>query len=312
MILGPTASGKTDFSINLAKYINGEIVSADSMQVYKYMDIGTAKPSLEEQEGIKHYLIDEITPDKEFSVAAYKELAEKYIKEILDKGKVPVVVGGTGLYINSLIYNINFSEIECDWELRDKLKKDAEEYGNNYLHDKLKEIDILAAEKIHPNNVKRVIRALEVYYQSNKSISEHQVNSRKEQPKYQYILLGLKMDRETLYEKVNKRVDIMFEKGLVNEVKALVKMGFDQNAIAMQAIGYKEVLLYLRGEIDYEEAIYIIKRNSRNYAKRQITWFRKLENIHWIDVGDGMKKQEILINIQTILKDLELSCKICL
>jgi len=298
VIFGPTASGKTRLSIMLAKEINGEIISADSMQVYKYMDIGTAKPDEEEMEGIKHYLIDEVYPDEEFSVAKYRELVLKYIEESMGKGKFPIVTGGTGLYINSLIYNINFSETISDWDLRNRLKKEAEEKGNEYLHGKLKEVDPEAAKRIHINDVKRVIRALEVYEHTKKPISYHQEISRSVPSKYNYILIGLRMDREKLYERIDRRVDVMLEKGLVEEVGKLVEMGYDKNSIAMQGLGYKEILAYLRGEMSLEEAVYILKRDTRHYAKRQITWFKRLENVHWVDVDGFSNENEILKNIK--------------
>ncbi|HEY9058949.1 MAG TPA: tRNA (adenosine(37)-N6)-dimethylallyltransferase MiaA [Pseudobacteroides sp.] len=298
VIVGPTASGKTALSIKLAKELEGEIISADSMQIYRYMDIGTAKPDEEEMSGIKHYLIDEVNPDEEFSVARYKELATKYIDEILNKGKQPIVVGGTGLYINSLLYNIDFSETVCDWELRERLKKEAEELGNDYLHDKLKSVDPLAAGRIHKNDTKRVIRALEVYEYSKKTISEHQEVSRKNPSRYEFYTYGLKMGRERLYDRINKRVDLMFERGLIEEVKDLIRMGYDRNTIAMQALGYKELLLYLKDEITLEDAKEIIKMGSRRYAKRQITWFKKTEGIKWIDLDSEQDINKIAKNIE--------------
>lgn len=298
IIAGPTASGKTKISIELAKDINGEIVSADSMQIYKYMDIGTAKPDKEEMSGIKHYLMDVVYPDEEFSVARFQELALKYIDEILQKGKVPIVAGGTGLYINSLIYNINFSETISDWDLRERLKKEAQERGNEYLHEKLKEIDPDAAKRIHVNDLKRVIRAIEVFEYTKKTISYHQEVSRLNPPKHKFLIIGLMMDRERLYDRINRRVDSMIERGLVEEVKKLISLGYDKNTVAMQGLGYKEILAYLRGEISFEDAIYLLKRDTRRYAKRQITWFKRIENIHWIDVDKYESEEEILKNIK--------------
>ncbi|MDQ2087009.1 tRNA (adenosine(37)-N6)-dimethylallyltransferase MiaA [Herbivorax sp. ANBcel31] len=294
VVVGPTASGKTKASIGLAKEIQGEIVSADSMQVYKYMDIGTAKPSNEEMDGIKHHLINEITPDTEFSVAKYQQLAYKYIDEILKKDKVPIVCGGTGLYINSLIYNIEFADTVCDWELRRKLEKEAKEYGNEYIYNKLKAIDPKATEKIHKNNVKRVIRAIEVYSCTNKPISLHQEESLKNPPKYNYIVIGLTKERKRLYEDIEKRVDIMIKEGLVEEVKNLIEMGYDKDTIAMQGLGYKEIMSYIKGELSKEESLYILKRDTRRYAKRQITWFKKLKDICWINVDEIKGEKEIL------------------
>lgn len=298
VVLGPTASGKTKISVELAKEINGEIISADSMQIYKYMDIGTAKPDLEERCGIKHYLVDQITPFEEFSVAKYQEFALKYIEEILEKGKWPILAGGTGLYINSLIYNLEFSETVCDWELRNKLQNEALEKGNEYIHNILKQIDPASAEKIHMNNVKRVIRAIEVFTYTNKPISTHQEESRKNPPKYNYILFGLSMNRERLYDRINKRVDMMFEKGLVEEVKKLLEMGYDKDNIAMQGLGYKEIIDYLKGDISIEEAAFILKRDTRRYAKRQMTWFNRIEGINWIDLDSIKEEREIIKKIK--------------
>jgi tRNA dimethylallyltransferase len=294
VIVGPTASGKTSLAIKLAKSIDGEIISADSMQIYKYMDIGTAKPSKEEMEGVRHYMIDEITPDQEFSVARFKELATAYISEILKRGKHPVIAGGTGLYINSLIYNINFSETKIDWELRNKLKNEAQEKGNRYLHDMLKELDPDTAARLHENDVKRVIRAIEVYYQTKTTISELIEQSRLSPPAYKYLVFGLKTDRGKLYRRIEERVDKMLENGLVREVEKLVELGYDKNSVAMQGLGYKEILAYLRGSISYEEAVDTIKRETRRYAKRQITWFKRIEGIRWIDMDQCESGNEAL------------------
>lgn len=298
VLVGPTASGKTSLSIELAKRINGEIISADSMQVYKYMDIGTAKPDISEMAGIKHYLIDEIYPDDEFNVAKYRELALKYIDEIVQKGKHPIIAGGTGLYINSLVYNINFSETISDPELRQQLKKESEEKGNRYLYDMLLEIDPEAAAKIHENDTKRIIRAIEVFKQTNIPISQHQQLSRQEPPPHNYIIFGLRMDRAWLYERIEQRVDIMFDKGLVKEVRKLKEMGYGKNLTSMQGLGYKEIFAYFRGEATLEEAKFIIKRDTRHYAKRQITWFKRLENINWLDVDKNTETGDLAKNIE--------------
>lgn len=294
VIVGPTASGKTSLSIELAKILNGEIISADSMQIYKYMDIGTAKPAVDEMEGIKHYLIDEVLPSEEFNVVKYKELATKYIEEIFAKGKQPIIVGGTGLYISSLINNINFSETECDWELRETLQKEADEFGPQYIHDKLKSVDPVAAENIHPNNTKRVIRALEVYNQTEKPLSYHNENSRSIPSKYKFILIGLNMDRQKLYERINRRVDIMLKECLVDEVKNLINMGFANSMISMQGIGYKEIISYLNNENSYEETIETIKRDSRRYAKRQLTWFKRIINIQWFNIDNFGNNKDVV------------------
>lgn len=284
VIVGPTASGKTSLSIDLAKHYKGEIISADSMQIYKYMDIGTAKPTIKEMEGIKHYLIDEVNPDEDFNVVKYTQLANQYIEEILSKGKQPIIVGGTGLYVSSLVNNITFSEIECDPELRIKLQQEADEYGAQYLHEKLSRVDPEAADSIHPNNIKRVIRALEVFYQTQKPKAFHNEQSKQTPPKYNYILIGLNMERELLYSRINKRVDIMLEAGLLDEVKHIIKLGYGDCNIAMQGIGYKQIISYLNGDVTFEEAIELIKRDSRRYAKRQLTWFRRMDEINWLNV----------------------------
>ncbi len=294
VIVGPTASGKTKLSIELAKRLDGEIISADSMQVYKYMDIGTAKPKSDEMQGIKHYLVDEILPSQEFNVVRFKELAEKYLEEIIEKDKQPVIAGGTGLYISSLVNNINFSETECDWELRKQLSSEAEQKGPGYIYEKLKQVDPAAAEAIHPNNIKRVIRALEVFLQTQKPISYHNEKSREIPPKYKYIMLGLNMERDKLYDRINKRVDMMLENGLVNEVRRLVDLGFSDSITSMQAIGYKEILYYLRNEITLEEATELIKRESRRYAKRQLTWFRRINEIKWFSIDNSGNTNTII------------------
>ncbi len=287
VIVGPTASGKTKVSIELAKAINGEIISADSMQIYKHMDIGTAKPTPEEMQGINHFLIDEVTPDQEFSVVKYQSLALNYIDKITKKNKIPIIVGGTGLYINSLIYNIQFMDIDTNWELRKDLQSLAEEKGNEFLHDELKKIDTKAAKRIHVNDTKRIIRAIEVYKMTNKNISYYQELSRSKPPIHNFIIFGLKMDREKLYNRINKRVDQMVEKGLVNEVKNLVKMGYDKYSIAMQGLGYKEILWYLKGKATLNEVVDLLKRDTRRYAKRQLTWFNRINEINWVSVEEG-------------------------
>jgi tRNA dimethylallyltransferase len=298
VIVGPTASGKTRLSIELAEALNGEIISADSMQVYKYMDIGTAKPDAEEMSGIRHYMIDEITPSEEFSVARYRELALNYISHILGNSKQPIIVGGTGLYINSLIYNINFSESISDWDYREELKKEAQEKGNIYLYNRLLEVDPEGAKRIHQNDIKRVIRALEVYKNTNRTISYHQQQSRLEPPPYKYLIFGLRMDREKLYKRIENRVDAMFEKGLIAEVKKLSNLGYDKKTVAMQGLGYKEVLCYLGGEATLEETKNIIKRDTRRYAKRQITWFKRIEDIVWLDIDENTDFNNLVKNIK--------------
>ncbi|HEX2945779.1 MAG TPA: tRNA (adenosine(37)-N6)-dimethylallyltransferase MiaA [Clostridia bacterium] len=287
VIVGPTASGKTKLSIELAKRINGSIVSADSMQIYRYMDIGTAKPNAIEMAGIRHYMIDEVDPDENFSVARYRECALGYISGIVDEGKRPIVAGGTGLYINSLIYNINFSETICDEELRERLRNEACEKGNAFLYEKLLKIDPEAASRIHENDTKRIIRAIEVYEHTKKTISEHVRESRQVPSPYRYIIFGLDWDREKLYARIEKRIDKMLEDGLADEVKSLADKGYDKGGTAMQGIGYKEILDYLKGTRTLEETVYILKRDTRHYAKRQMTWFRRLEGIKWLKADEN-------------------------
>lgn len=294
VIGGPTASGKTLLSIELAKKINGEIISADSMQIYKDMNIGTAKPSLEEMQGIKHYLIDVVSPEERFSVADYKKQAKQAIKEILEKGKVPIVIGGTGLYIETLIYEIEFPQIDTDLEYRKELEKTAEEKGLNYLYEKALQIDSEAMKKISINDKKRILRVLELYHQTGKTKTQLDLESRKE-IEYDYKLFAINMDREVLYDRINKRVDIMIENGLVEEVKAICSK-YKQFPTAMQGLGYKEVVEYLECKIRYEEMIEKIKLQSRRYAKRQLTWFRKYKDIVWINGLDEIQK-----NIETII-----------
>lgn len=296
IIAGPTAVGKTDISIEVAKRLNGEIVSADSMQIYKYLSIGSAKPTQEEMQEIKHHLIDEIDPRTEFSVSAYKELAKKYIQEIASKNKLPIVAGGTGLYVNSLIYDMDFSNTCSNNEIRDKLTREYEEYGNEYLHNKLKEVDIKASQRIHPNNVQKVIRALEIFYTSGETTKDFS-NDLVENEDYNYLLIGLNRDREELYERVNMRVGIMIEEGLIEEVKNLMDMGLKTEDISMKGIGYKEVIGYLDGEYDLERAIYLIKRNTRRYAKRQLTWFKRYNKMKWFNLDKDTNKEKIISNI---------------
>ncbi len=287
VIVGPTASGKTKLSIELAGRISGSIVSADSMQIYRYMDIGTAKPDAVEMSGIRHYMLDEVDPDENFSVARYRECALGYISRIISEGKRPIVAGGTGLYINSLIYNINFSETICDEDLRESLRKEAQDKGNRFIYEKLLSIDPEAASRIHENDTKRIIRAIEVYEHTKKTISEHIKESRQEPSPYRYIVFGLDWDREKLYARIEKRIDKMLEDGLADEVKRLVDMGYDRGGTAMQGIGYKEVLDYLKGSRTFEETVYILKRDTRHYAKRQMTWFRRIEGINWLRVDEN-------------------------
>lgn len=296
VIAGPTAVGKTELSIRLAKKLNGEIISADSMQIYKHMDIGSAKVSEEEMDGIKHYLIDVINPDIPFSVADFKEYGETALKEILNKAKLPIIVGGTGLYINSLTCNMTFTEAEKDDEYREYLEKLAIEKGNEYIHEMLKKCDIISYNEIHANNRKRVIRALEVFKLTGKPFSSFNAGDDFYNSNYDIYYYVLTMNREKLYERINKRVDIMMERGLLDECIKLKNMGYTSHMQSMQGIGYKEILYYLENKISLEEAVNMIKQGSRNYAKRQLTWFRRDKRCVFLD-KDIMSDDEIVIKI---------------
>ena len=298
VICGPTASGKTALSIELAKKINGEIVSCDSMQIYEDMDIGTAKPTKEEMDGIKHYLVGTVPPTKRYSVAEYKKEAKKAIREIINQGKTPIIVGGTGLYVDSLIYEIEYPEIKFDEEYRKKLEKKVEEFGLEKLYEEAKNIDPIAIEKISKTDKKRILRILEIYHSTGKTKTEQEIESRKNEPEFDYIVFGLLWDREILYERINKRVDIMIESGLIEEVKNLIKK-YDKIPTAMQALGYKEVLEYLNGIISKDEMIEKIKQETRRYAKRQMTWFRKNKEIIWLEAKDSTQN-----NIKVILEGI--------
>lgn len=298
VIGGPTASGKTSLSIELAKRINGEIVSSDSMQIYREMNIGTAKPDKDEMQGIKHYLLDFISPEQRYSVADYKIDAKKAIKEIISKGKNPIVVGGTGLYIDSLIYEIEYPQIDTDMKYREELEKIAEEKGLEYLYEKAKKIDEKAMKKISINDKKRILRVLELYKQTGKTKTELEIESRRNKPEFDYKVFAINMDREILYDRIDKRVDIMIEKGLIQEVEDLYKK-YKEMPTAMQGLGYKEVVEYIERKTTKEEMIQKIKQESRRYAKRQLTWFRKNKEIIWLN---GM--QDIEINIKKIVEEL--------
>lgn len=298
VICGPTASGKTALSIELAKRINGEIISADSMQIYKDMDIGTAKPTAEEMGDIKHYLIDCISPDVRYSVADFKKDAINAIEEIVSKGKRPIVVGGTGLYIDSLIYGIDYNEVKTDLNYRDYLEKVIEEKGLDHLYNKACEIDPEAMNKISKNDKKRICRVLEIYKSTGKTKTQLEIESRQKESKYEFDVFAINMERSVLYERINKRVDIMINNGLIDEVKNLIGK-YDEIPTAMQGLGYKEVVQYFDGIYSKEEMIDKIKMESRRYAKRQITWFKRNKSIHWLDATNGINK-----NINIILEEI--------
>ncbi len=351
ILTGPTAVGKTDLSIKIAKDLDAEIISADSMQIYEYMDVGSAKVTKEEMDGIHHYMIDEVKPDFKFSVSEFQLRADKYIDEIIEKNKLPLVTGGTGLYLNSLIYNMDFAKSDANNELRESLRLELEEHGidymheklrsldeesanrihknntksaksdaNNelreslrleleehgidYMHEKLRSLDEESANRIHKNNTKRVIRALEVCLSGEKMNDFSR--DLKFNDKYEPIIIVLNRERDHLYERINKRVDIMLEKGLIDEVKNLLNMGYSKDLVSMQGIGYKEIIKYLDGEYTYDEAIEVIKRDSRRYAKRQITWFKRYESAKWFNLDEyndfNILEKDVLTYIENKIK----------
>ena len=300
-IVGPTAVGKTAFSIEIAKAFSGEIISCDSMQLYEYMDIGSAKPSLEEMEGIPHHMIGVIDPKESFSAAQYKERAIPIIEDILSRGKLPMVVGGTGLYLDSIIYDFDFAaRPEDDESFRNSLYALAEEEGPEALFERLKELDPQAANRVHPNNIKRVVRAIESA-KKGQGISDFS-RAREREMLYDPLIIGLTMDREQLYDRINLRVDNLMDKGLLDEVKGLMEMGLTDKDYSMQGIGYKELIRYFNGEYDLDMAIYLIKRNSRHYAKRQLTWFKRYDNIKWFDLSNLEKGEEVLEDMTEWIK----------
>lgn len=295
IIAGPTAVGKTEYAIAAAKAINGEIVSADSMQLYKYMDIGSAKPSKEELSQVKHYLVDQIDPREKFSVAQYRQLAKSAIREIFDKGKTPVISGGTGLYINSLMYKMDFAAKPSDEAFRKNLEAIAARNGREYLHARLAELDSDAAARIHPNNVKKVIRAIEAAQNGSRVRSFDKASVPVSD--YDVLLAGLTRDRDELYERINRRVDILIANGLEAEVSSLMQMGLGYDDISMKGIGYKEIIGSLEGKYSMDEAIELIKKNTRHYAKRQLTWLRRYDDIKWFNLSSYEDKQKALGDI---------------
>ena len=291
-ISGPTACGKTAVSVELAKIIDGEIISADSMQVYKYMDIGTAKITNDEMQGIKHYLIDILMPDEEFSIAVFQKMAKEAMAEIYAKHKMPILVGGTGFYVNGLIYDNDFTPGEKDDKMRLELEKRAEEKGNDYVHNILKVLDPEYAKTVHPNNLKRVIRAIEYCKDTGEKFSDYNAREKLREPAYNVKNFILNMDREVLYSRIEKRIDIMIEMGLVNEVKSLIEK-YPTNLVSMKGLGYKEIIGYLKGEYSLEEAIYILKRDTRHFARRQLTWFKHQSNGEWVDMLEFNSPKEV-------------------
>lgn len=308
VIIGPTAVGKTKLSVELAKTLNGEIISGDSMQIYKGMDIGTAKIKEEEKDGIPHHLIDIIEPDESYSVAQFQKSVRELISKIHKRGKMPIIVGGTGLYIQSVLYDYQFSEKGQNEQIRIKLDCEAQQLGNDYLYKKLQEVDPKSAELIHPNNVRRVIRALEVYESTGIKFSEA-ANEREGKLLYDVALVGLTMDRDKLYERINMRVDIMLEEGLLQEVKNLYNIGIN-DCQSIQAIGYKELYSYLDGNISFEEAVQQLKQNSRRYAKRQLTWFRNKMEVTWFDMTEHSVEEKLSEILTFVAGKLQLEANI--
>lgn len=290
VIIGPTAVGKTKLSIDLAKALNGEIISGDSMQIYRTMDIGTAKVTTDEMDGIPHYMIDIKDPEDSFSVAEFQESVRKCIREITERGKLPIIVGGTGLYIQSVLFDYQFTDEAGDATYREQMEKLALEHGVEYVHKKLQEVDPESAERIHANNVRRVIRALEIFHTTGEKMS-NQLEKQENELLYDVSLIGLTMDREMLYDRINLRVNLMIEQGLLEEVKGLHERGV-RDCQSIQAIGYKEIYDYFENRVSLEEAVSQLKTNSRRYAKRQLTWFRNKMDVTWFDVTDGEKRQK--------------------
>ena len=292
VIAGPTATGKTRLAVWMAKEFDGEVISADSMQIYRYMDIGSAKPTAEETEGVPHWLIDVAEPTENFSVARYVELANAAAQDILARGKLPILTGGTGLYISSFVDNVQFTQSETDFALRERLFREAEEKGSEALYQRLLAVDAQAAEKIHPNNVKRVVRALELYHTTGLTITQQNERSRLVPSPYRPLMLALTTDREVLYERINRRVDQMIQSGLPEEIRHLKEMGLTADMQSMQGIGYKEFLELPEDSRSFAEAVELVKKNSRNYAKRQLTWFRRDERYRWIDcMAEDLREQ---------------------
>ena len=307
VLTGPTAVGKTSLSISLAKAVNGEIISADSMQVYKGMDIGSAKIRKEEMQGVTHYLVDILEPEEEFHIVKFQELAKAAMEEIYAKGKIPILVGGTGFYIQAVTRDIDFTQAEQETSYREELEQLAKEKGAEYLHEKLREVDSKSAENIHANNVKRVIRALEFYHQNGTPISEHNEEQKQQTSPYNLAYFVLTAPREILYERIDRRVDQMMEEGLLEEVKSLRERGCHRGMVSMQGLGYKEILAYLEGEYPLEEAVRILKRDTRHFAKRQLTWFRREQDVIWVDKEQfHWNEAEILEYMMSVLKERDL------
>ena len=303
ILTGPTSVGKTSLSLALAKAVNGEIISADSMQVYRYMDIGTAKIMKEEMQGVPHYLIDEFEPDEDFNVVRFQQLAKQYMKQIYERNKIPILVGGTGFYIQAVLNDIDFTENDTDTTYRKELEQLLEEKGAEYLHEQLVALDPESALAIHQNNSKRVIRALEFIKLTGDKISDHNEDQKKKESPYNFCYFVLNKDRAKLYETINKRVDIMMKDGLLEEVKRLASKGYSRDLVSMQGLGYKEILAYLEGEYTLEEAVDILKRDTRHFAKRQLTWFRREREVLWVDKDQYPSEEKLLEHLLEVLRE---------
>ncbi len=308
VLTGPTAVGKTAASIRLAREVQGEIISADSMQVYRYMDVGTAKITPEEMGGIPHHLVDEITPDTPFHVYEFQKMARAAMEGIYERGHIPVVVGGTGFYIQALLYDVDFCEEEGDHSYRQELEQLADKRGGEYLHGLLSRVDHKAAESIHPNNKKRVIRALEYFHETGTPISRHNQEQRQKESPYRFLYAVVTMDRQRLYERIDRRVDQMVEKGLFEEMSRLIEMGYSKELTSMQAIGYKELFPYFEGRISREEAVEQIKRDTRHFAKRQLTWFRREREVTWFERENYADDESLVWAILRAAADRRIVC----
>lgn len=309
ILTGPTAVGKSALSVALAKKIGGSVISADSMQVYQYMDIGSAKITPKEMEGIRHDLVDVLNPKEEFHVVRFQQMAKDALEQIYAANKIPVIVGGTGFYIQALLYDIDFTEQECDSEYRKHLELIAKERGPKALHQMLAAVDLQASEEIHPNNVRRVIRALEFYRQSGEKISEHNKKEHAKQSPYNFAYFVLNEDRAKLYERIDKRVDTMIESGLIEEVKALRQMGCTRDMVSMQGLGYKEIFAYLEGQSSLEDAVCKIKLETRHFAKRQLTWFKRERDVIWLTKENYANDSGLILDeMLTILKEKNIIC----
>lgn len=307
ILTGPTAVGKTELSIRLAKAVGGEIISADSMQVYRHMDIGSAKVTPEEMDGVPHHLIEILEPTEDFNVVTFQTMAKEALRGIYGRGHIPVVAGGTGFYIQALLYDIDFTENDTDTALRQELEQLAAGRGAEYLHDMLKAIDPVSAQAIHANNIKRTIRAIEFYRQTGEPISAHNEVQRQKESPYHFLYYVLNTERETLYERIDSRVDRMMEEGLLEEVQRLAAMGCSRQMVSMQGLGYKEILAYLEGEYPLKEAVRIIKRDTRHFAKRQITWFKRERDVRWLNLPDfGNDRQRVLAHILDEMKEQQM------